>query len=222
MILNNANSKVSIGDGVFEVVHEVKNSIAVCKGYLDIIDLNEKGDMKRYLSVIRSEIDRSADMIGDFMLYKKIVKEFMDMDVLLNDLCEEMEIFIEGRGILFEYDILDEESYIYGDYNKLKQVFINLIKNSIEAIDDSGGKIKLISYVIGDYYYVLLEDNGCGMEEEVLKRIKDESFTTKENGNGIGVGFSRRIIEYHDGVIKYTSKHGVGTKVIVKLPKIMI
>ena len=93
MILNNIDTS-SNNDNFFEVIHEVKNSIAVCRGYLDIIDSdrNNRVDSK-YLSIIRGEIDRSSDIIGDFMLYKKtnVIKDIMDVNVLLNDFCVEFK-----------------------------------------------------------------------------------------------------------------------------------
>ena len=220
MILNNVEDNSSVVNGFFEIMHEVKNSIAVCRGYLDIIDSNRNWDMNKYLSVMRNEIDRSMDIISEFMLYRKInvVKEIIDINLLLSDLCDDMRLFINNKGIVFECEILDEDIYINGDYNKLKQVFINLIKNGLEAIDKENGKIEIKSYVKDNYYYVLKRDNGCGMNEETLKKIKDVSFTTKKNGNGIGVNICNQIIKEHDGEFVYSSLFGIGTEVIVKIP----
>lgn len=223
MMLNNIDtSDVNVLD-VFEIVHEIKNSIAVCNGYLDIIDLNEDDDIRKYLSIIRKEVNRSMNIIEDFMLYGKInvVKKMMDINLLMNDLCNEMEFFVKSKKIKFSFDISDDEFYIMGDYDKLKQVFINLIKNSIEAIEENG-RIEVISYSKNNNYYVIINDNGCGIDEDILKKIGESGVTTKVEGNGIGVSFSKQIIKQHSGEIKYESMMGKGTKVVVKFLSDMV
>ena len=225
MGFNNTDEKIKVVDELFEMVHEIKNSMAVCRGYLDIIDFSEVIDMKKYLSVIRSEIDRSTDMISNFMLYKKnnVIKENININVLLNDLCSEFEDFIRSKNILFKYNIFNEVNiYIKGDYNKLQQVFINLINNSIESINGKKGVIKVRGYLCKKYYNIFIEDNGCGMSDEVLQMIRLGGFTTKKGGNGIGVTFSKKIIKEHDGEIEYISREKYGTRVIVKLPIVVL
>lgn len=223
MILNNVKDNSSVVDGFFEIMHEVKNSIAVCRGYLDIIDSNEEGDMNKYLSIIRNEINRSTNIIGEFMLYNKVkvIKEVIDINLLLSDLCNDMKGMIESKNILFDYNIGDDEVYIEGDYDKLGQVFINLIKNSMESIS-VGGKINLISYIKNDWCYILISDNGCGMSSDTLLKIMNGGFSSKENGNGIGVNFCNQIIKKHAGDLEYISRVGEGTKVVVKLPVVML
>ena len=222
MILNNIEVNSSIVEGMFEMVHEVKNSIAVCRGYLDIIDCNNDKDIDKYISILKSEINRSANIISDFMLYRKInvEKEIMDINLLLKELYDDIKVFIETKAILFEINV-DDEIYINGDYNKLKQVFINLIKNAIEAINDNG-IIKISSFYSSEFCGVIIEDNGCGMNKDIINEISKGNFTTKVDGNGIGVSFSKQIIELHDGNISYDSIFGKGTKVIVKLPVVML
>jgi len=200
MILNNIKDNSSIVDNLFEIMHEVKNSIAVCRGYLDIIDSNEEGDMNKYLSIIRSEINRSTNIIGDFMLYKrfKVTKEIMDINLMLSDLCNDMKLFVESNRIVFDYEFSNDDIYIEGDYDKLKQVFINLMKNGIESISNDKGRIKFRSFVLDNYCYILISDNGCGMSDDILKKVMKGGFTTKKGGNGIGVNFSNQIIKEHD------------------------
>ena len=111
---------------------------------------------------------------------------------------------------------LDEgEYYITADYNRLKQVIINVIKNSIEAIK-SDGKIKINISVKNNYLYIEIIDNGIGMSNEEIEKLNYPFFTTKQNGTGLGVYLSREIIEKHNGTMKYESDNGV--KVTIKLP----
>ena len=112
-----------------------------------------------------------------------------------------------------------DEIYIEGDYDRLKQVLINLIKNSIESIKkDDIGLIKLkINYTFKKVC-IILEDNGIGMNKETLKRIGEPFYTTKKNGTGLGVKLSKEIVELHNGKIIYESKLGKGTMVKIFLP----
>ena len=118
--------------------------------------------------------------------------------------------------------MLSLQEFILGDFNRLKQVFINLIKNSVESFDKDE---KIVDVKIMDknkYISVLISDNGCGMQKDELKQVGTMFYSTKDNGTGIGVSFSKDIIEKHHGKITYYSKYGKGTQVEVLLPKINI
>lgn len=223
MILNNVNNSGN-ADSVFEVIHEVKNSIAVCRGYLDIIDYDRECDMSKYISIMKKEINRSMGIIGEFMKHGTFIicKDIIDINSLVGEVCSSIGDFVTNRNISFKYDILDDRVYINGDYDKLKQVFINLIKNGVEAIDRSDGIIKLFGYKKNGEYYIVISDNGCGMKEDVLEKVFEGGFTTKKDGNGIGVNFCQKVIFEHNGSIDYESIVGSGTKVIVKIPVVMI
>lgn len=212
-----------IKDSLFKITHEVKNPIAVCKGYLEMLDTNNKSQLIRYIEIVKQEIDRSLDIMNDFMELGKIKinKDIIDINMLLDDISDCLKILIINRDIEFIYESNDEEWYIEGDYNRLKQVFINLLKNSIEAIDNKG-RILLSMSVTKEYYLVIIEDNGKGMDIETLKRIKEMFYTTKRRGTGLGVTLSNEIIMAHNGRLEYDSKEGKYTKVYVKLPKYMI
>lgn len=210
-------------NSLFKITHEVKNPIAVCKGYLEMFDINNKKQSEKFISIIKSEIDRSLEIMSDFMEFSKIKieKEIMDVNMLLEDIDNEFQVFTNNRDIDFNCKHVDDEIFIDGDYNRLKQVFINLIKNSIEAMDGVG-KIDIITHILKGYYYIEISDNGRGMEEAELERVKEMFFTTKANGSGLGVSLSDEIIRSHNGKMDYYSKLGRGTKVVVKLPIVMI
>lgn len=211
----------TLRNSLFKITHEIKNPIAVCKGYLDMLDTNNNKQVNKYIPIIKQEINRTLMLMTDFLSLTKLKvnKNILDLTVLLEDTCCALETLSEMNDIDFEYDIPSEEIYIEGDYDRLKQVIINLIKNSIEARKkDSKEKIRL-SVEIGDNINIVIEDNGVGMNEEVLKRVGESFFTTKNNGTGLGVKLSKEIIEAHDGEIIYDSKEGEYTIVTVTLPK---
>ena len=210
-------------NSLFKITHEVKNPIAVCKGYLDMLDINNKEKIEKYIPIIRQEIDRSLNIMNDFMEFSKIKidKEILDINVLLEDITEELNLILRNKNIKMTTKIPQDEIFINGDYNRLKQVFINIIKNSMESITEKGN-INIVTHTLKDKYYIEITDNGCGMDEYTLSKIKDLFFTTKTKGSGLGVSLSTEIIKAHNGTIDYTSKLGKGTKVVVKLPITMI
>ena len=218
--MNKVKEENKLKNSLFKLTHEIKNPLAVCKGYLDMINLDDRDKSQRYINIIKSEIDRSLNIMSDFMDYSKIKvkKEIFDMTVLLDELYDSFKILIDDKNIVFDYENSYEEIYLWGDYERLKQVFVNIIKNSIEAINGDDGKIMLNVLVEGKYVEVVVRDNGEGMDSEELSKIREMFYTTKKNGTGLGVALSNEIVVAHNGVMKYNSVKGEGTECIVKLP----
>ena len=106
-----------------------------------------------------------------------------------------------------------------GDYNKLKQVFINLLKNAYEARSNEKLLIDIRVLSYSNYYQIWIVDNGIGMNQEELGKIKEEYYTTKEYGTGLGISYCDEIIMRHRGNLFYQSKKGLGTRIIITLPK---
>lgn len=212
-----------IKNSLFKITHEVKNPIAVCKGYLDMLDVYDVDKARRYIPIVRQEIERSLDIMSDFMEFSKIKidKEIIDINMLLEDIEEDLQLLINSRDIEFNCRKISDEVYVEGDYNRLKQVFVNMVKNSLEAIDGEG-KIEIVTHVLKGQYYIEIVDDGCGMDEETLSKVKEMFFTTKVKGSGLGVSLSNEIIKAHQGSIDYFSKEGKGTKVVVKLPIVVL
>lgn len=212
-----------IKNSLFKITHEAKNPIAVCKGYLDMLDIHNEEQVERYIPIIRQEINRSLNIMSDFMEFSKIKidKEIIDLNLLLEDIEEELKLLIHSRDIKFECKLIRDEVYVDGDYNRLKQVFINMVKNSLEAIEGKG-VIQITTHILKDKCYIEIIDDGCGMDEDTLGRVKEMFFTTKIKGSGLGVSLSNEIIKAHQGSIDYSSKLGKGTKVVVKLPIVVL
>lgn len=208
-----------IKESLFKITHEVKNPIAVCKGYLDMLDLNNQDKINRYIPIIREEIERCLNIMTDFMQFSKIKlnKELVDINLLLDDIYDNFKLINKFKNITLEYYESEEEIYIEGDYNRLKQVLINLIKNSAESITKKG-KIVIKTKSDTTNFEIFVIDNGCGMSKETLNKIKDIFYTTKEKGSGIGVSLSNEIIKAHGGNLDYSSELGKGTSVKITLP----
>ena len=209
-----------IKDALFKLTHEIKNPLAVCKGYIDMIDLNKEEKALKYISIMKQEINRSLNIISDFVEYNKIkvVKEQIDLNCLLDDVYDSFKILMTNKKIKLEYKNRDDqEIYFNGDYERLKQVIINILKNAYEACTENG-KVEISSNLYKNYLDILIEDNGIGMDEETLKNIKEMFYTTKQNGTGLGVALSNEIIKSHNGELLFTSEPNKGTKVTIRLP----
>lgn len=206
---------------LFKLTHEIKNPIAVCKGYLEMLDINKKEKLKKYLPIIKDEINRTLLVINDFSDYGKLKIELEEVDLvmLLEDIEDTLKPLLEENKAVIKFSIKLEELYINLDYNRMKQVLINVIKNSIEA---SAKNKKLIIKVsikkLKDEVKISIEDNGIGMTEETLSKISKIFYTTKQNGTGLGVALSKEIVEQHHGSMIYKSELGKGTKVNIFLP----
>ena len=119
--------------------------------------------------------------------------------------------------IKFKYNIPETEEYIYGDYNRLKQVFINILKNSKESIEKNG-VVTLWTEILKNKIIINIKDNGKGISKNDIQYIGKPFYTTKKDGTGLGVCFSKEILEKHKGSIEYISKENSGTLVKIILP----
>ena len=207
---------------LFKMTHEIKNPIAVCKGYLDMLDLNDKRKVEKYIPIIKGEIERTLTLMDDYLEYTKvkITKEIVDIYMLLEEVIASLNLFFKENNIILKMNLPDDELYLNVDYNRIKQVLVNILKNSHEAFDPKKEKmiIKIETKVLKKYFQIIVTDNGIGMDQETLNNIMDLFFTTKRNGTGLGTSLSKEIIELHGGSIKYLSKLNIGTKVIINLP----
>lgn len=207
-------------DSLFQVTHEIKNPIAVCKGYLDMMDVNNSRQVNKYIPIIKQEIDRTLTLMNDYLNLTKLTvnKSVIDISLLLDDVCNAVEALLIGKNIHFMFDIVDDEIFINGDYDRLKQVFINLVKNSVESIDSSKIGVIKLKMTVNKKVVITLTDNGKGMDKNTLQKVGTAFYTTKDKGTGLGVKLSMEIIELHNGKIKYSSKLNEGTTVRIELP----
>lgn len=205
-------------NSLFKLTHEIKNPLAVCKGYLQMMNSDNKEKTEKYLKIIKDEIDRSLSIMADFKELNKITltKDLVDINLLIEEVYDSLNLLTSSKNINIEFTN-KEEIYINIDYNKIKQVLINIIKNSIEAIENNG-IIKIETHTTKINLYIEITDNGIGMDKETIDKIAELFFTTKQNGTGLGIALSNEIIKAHSGSIKYNSKLNVGTKVTIKLP----
>ncbi|MCM3342782.1 HAMP domain-containing histidine kinase [Paenibacillus sp. MER TA 81-3] len=203
------------------VAHEVRNPLQVTRGFLQLLDSKAAMKEKEYLKLALTELDRASAIITDFLTFAK--PELEDITVL--NVGEELS-HIEGiliplanmQGGVMTLD-MPPNLCINGNSSKFKQAFINLIKNSIEALTEKGW-IRIWGYEQEGKVTIHILDNGAGMDEQELSRLGEPYFSNKTKGTGLGLMVTLRIIEVMQGEIKFTSKKGVGTEVVIRFPSV--
>lgn len=206
---------------IFKLTHELKNPLAVCNGYLEMMDLSNQSKTKKYFNILKGEIKRSLTIINDFSSFgkiKKIEKEELDVYYLLEEIKDTLMPMFNSRNADIIIDD-DKEIYFEGDYSRLKQVFVNLLKNALEAKDKDNMLINIKARELKNKVKITIKDNGCGMTKEELEHIGDVFYTTKENGSGLGLSYCLEIIDLHGGNINFKSVKDKGTTVTLYFPK---
>ncbi len=223
MTLKELEQEKQFRSTLFRITHEIKNPIAVCKGYLDMFDINNIKHSQKYVPILKEEIERTLILLQDFlsMTQIQIEYEFIDINAVLEDVVDNFIHIFKDKNIKYEIDISNDSYYIYGDYNRMIQVFINIIKNSIEAIDSKTlGEIVIKTEIENNFAKISIKDNGVGFTKEHLERLGEPFLTTKSHGTGLGISLSKEIIKAHNGTINYFSEFNKGTTVVIKIPLI--
>ena len=209
-----------IKNTLFKITHEIKNPLAVCKGYFDMLDFNNQEKTEKYIRIIREEVNHALLIINDFSSLSKVTieKEEIDIDDVIDETLSNLNGLFKEKNIEYEYKGF--QVLINADYNRLKQVFINILKNSVEAMEEVKNKLIKINLKENEKILTIeFTDTGIGMDEEVFKNFENPFYTTKTNGTGLGTVLTGEIIKAHNGTIKYFSLINKGTKVIIELPK---
>ncbi len=219
--MNELEKEKRVRASLFKITHEIKNPIAVCKGYLDMMDAKDQEGVRRYTKIIKDEIGRTLVLMDDFLSCTKvkIQKEEVDLYLLLDEISGALSPLFKKNHIETDFQIPDDELYVMVDYNRMKQVLVNVLKNAIEAkCIKRKSKVWLRVLEEKDFISIEIKDNGIGMSPATLKRVDEMFYTTKEKGTGLGVSLSKEIVELHGGKMKYLSTEGRGTTVIIQLP----
>ncbi|OIJ15583.1 hypothetical protein BKP35_00900 [Anaerobacillus arseniciselenatis] len=203
------------------ISHEVRNPLAVVKGFLQLMDKTElpREKQREFINLSINEINRANDIIKNYLTFAKPALE----NVRMVDIKEELQTTIEMITPLANMNCVAIESrldtyMINGDPQLLQQSFLNITKNCIEAMPNSGRLI--INTLQGDNEVVVkIADNGKGMSEQQLARIGEPYFTTKgREGTGLGMMVVFQIIEMLKGKITVTSKLDEGTTFLIRFP----
>ncbi|MCP3739259.1 ATP-binding protein [Rossellomorea sp. BNER] len=214
------SQKLSIaGQLAAGIAHEVRNPLTAINGFLQLI----KGDQKenhQYLDIIFSEIKRIELVLSELLiLAKPQAITFKEKNVI--EILHQVVTLLETNAILYNVAIhkqfQDEHIHIRCDENQLKQVFINLIKNAIEAMPH-GGNIYITAKNKNGCAELSFRDEGVGMNKKTLKKLGEPFYTTKDKGTGLGLTVCLRILKDHHGSINVESDEGIGTDFQIAIP----
>jgi signal transduction histidine kinase len=210
------------------MAHEIRNPLTTVGGFLQLLKpyLTEIGK-ERYVDIALGELKRADQMIYEFLNVTKASVRGKT-STSLNQVLKDTSVLYESEAALKNICILNlfakEEIQIVANANQIKQVLANLLKNAIEAIEfshrDKGqnGVIEFYNGIEDNKAFVVIKDNGCGMDEATYKALFLPFYTTKETGTGIGLSICKNIIEEHDGTITVESTEGIGTMFRIDFP----
>ncbi|MES9695410.1 PAS domain-containing sensor histidine kinase [Bacillus toyonensis] len=220
-LLNKSDTLAAIGQLAAGVAHEVRNPLTVIKGFIQLFQIN-KEDQEKYFDLMLSEIERIEAILQEFLSIAK-TDEINTEKKNIYQIFKNVVSLINTKAIMTNIQVElftdSEEIIIECSENQLKQVFINILQNSIEAMLN-GGKISIhIKEIHKNGVIISVIDEGIGIPEERIKRLGEPFYSTKEKGTGIGLMLSYKIIESHQGTISIMSEVGVGTTVTIYLPK---
>jgi PAS domain S-box-containing protein len=210
----------AIGQLAAGVAHEIRNPLTALKGFTQLLQ-RDLGDKYHYLSIMQSEIERINEIVNEFMsLSKPHLVQFSSGNIrtILHGVVSILETLAILKNIIILLDDSDLYAIIHCDENQLKQVFINIITNAMDAMPQGGQIYISIQLINADQLLIRFQDQGHGIPEDIISKIGEPFFTTKDSGTGLGLMICHRIIEAHHGKILITSEVNIGTTVDILLP----
>ncbi|MGW9010073.1 PAS domain-containing protein [Bacillus velezensis] len=216
------SEKLSIaGQLAAGIAHEIRNPLTAIKGFLQLMKPTME-ENEHYFEIVFSELSRIELILSELLMLAKpqqnAVKERVNLKKIISEVTALLETQANLKGIFIKTDYEHDSMYINGDQNQLKQVFINLIKNAVESMPD-GGTVHILMTEDEYSVNVTVKDEGDGIPENVLKRIREPFLTTKEKGTGLGLMVTFNLIKNHQGAIQVDSKPDRGTAFHITFPK---
>jgi PAS domain S-box-containing protein len=209
-----------VGELAAGLAHEIRNPLTTIKGLVQVLQDTTEDKKVLYSDIILNEIDRINYIVSEFMVLAKphaIYFNECNLTEILKKVIYLLEAEANLKNVVIMNDIANEDVILHGEKNQLTQVFVNLIKNAMEALPN-GGIIRVSTSVVTDKIKISIEDNGVGMTEEQVKRIGEPFYTTKATGTGLGLMVSYKIIQNHKGSISVKSELNKGTTFDIILP----
>ncbi|NLU10949.1 MAG: HAMP domain-containing histidine kinase [Tepidanaerobacter acetatoxydans] len=210
-------------------IHEIKNPIFSIRGFLQILhqSFNEDDKRKEYVNIIISELDRMNSLINEFLSKYKddsLVKGEGEDGTSVQKTIEEVVAFFQYgfklKNITCKCDFSNDELIVMVDKEQLIQILINLIQNSIEAMK-TGANLSIKAYAKDKTMCIVeIKDEGIGIRQDDINKVFNPFFSTKENGTGLGLYITKKIINNYGGSIYLESTEGKGTTFYLEFPLI--
>ncbi|WP_029451595.1 sensor histidine kinase [Clostridium algidicarnis] len=212
---------------ISSISHELKTPLTSIKGWAVTLKLKEFTDLnqrEKALDIIIQESKRLSLLVNELLDFSKFASSKMkvnlgdvDIEELLKDIILEMSPRAKRNDLELIYEI-PRLPIIEGDKNRLKQVFINLLDNSMKFIERQG-KIHIKAEEKDGFVVIIIKDNGIGIKVEDLSKVKQKFYKVdpSKHGNGLGLSICDEIISLHGGSLDIVSKYGEGTEIKIKL-----
>jgi len=227
-----------LGTLVAGLAHEVRNPLAGIKGAAQLLaqKLPDDASLKEYTDVISSETDRLSSLVGDLLHLGAPPKPTLtrvNIHQVLQRVLAVLDSEIQQHGMSLNCTFDPSLPDIMADSEQLQQVFLNLIKNAIDAMAAMpvpADQLSVHTKMEADYYVmrasggaqsylrVEINDNGPGIDPEVIQHIFEPFYTTKSTGTGLGLAIAQRIVSDHQGTIRASQRQPTGTSIWVSLP----
>ncbi|EDL63893.1 ATP-binding protein [Bacillus sp. SG-1] len=217
-MLRQSEKLALIGELSSGMVHEIRNPLTAMKGFLQLMKSHPKPE---YIDIVLQELGQIEEIANELLHFSKPAEHPLTRQNILDIVREvihfsSVELF--KRHIKVDFILEDERDIeIIGCKTQLKQVLLNIIKNSIDAIT-TDGRIKVQISKDDKNVYIYICDNGVGIPKHHLNRVGNSYFTSKEEGTGLGMMVSFNIIKNHNGSIKFESEENQGTSFTITLP----
>lgn len=215
----------ALGEMSAGLAHEIRNPLGAIKGAAQLLNPKELSAInKEFVGIIIEEVDRLNGVVCQFLDYARPLRLGFDL-IDVNQIVRRTMQLLEAEGpfpsVHIEQDLEEHLPMLYADAEQLKQVFINLIRNGIEAMPEGGTfevQTRLLEEMDPPSIELVFQDEGIGISPEVMRNIFIPFFTTKERGTGLGLSICQRIIEHHEGTIQIQNRAEKGTRFIIRLP----
>lgn len=212
----------SIGNLAAGVAHEIRNPLSSIKGFAVYFKERYRTDSEdvKIADIMISEVERLNRVIGQLLDFSRpldLKRSKNPLEIPIAHALRLVEKEANAKGVTIRTDLARApEADI--DPDKMKQVFLNLFLNAIEAMQEGGVLRVSVDRIPGRMVEIVVSDTGAGISGEDLTRIFDPYFTTKPTGTGLGLAIVHKILEAHDGAIRFESEPGKGTTITVTLP----
>ena len=212
----------ALGEISAAVAHEINNALTVLQGWLDLIHGElDNDDHRRTLKLLLGETQRIGRLTSNLLQVARGSAETrtpLNVADLVGEVVSLVDYEMKNANIEIERCLSSDLPLVSGSSGLLKQALLNLLVNARQAMP-RGGKVVVGADRASDGRVTLtVEDTGRGMSADVRGRIFSPFFTTKENGTGLGLPVTRKIVEEHDGSLDLESEENVGTRFTLRLP----
>lgn len=219
--LHRQDKLAAVGQLAAGVAHEIRNPLTSMKGYGEFLLEDETNPQRReFIEIILDEIGRVNTIVEDFMVLAKpkaVALEEKNIVTIIKNVLSLLEFEARKKQVRMSFEANDDIIQIECDEDRLKQVFLNFVKNGIEAMPN-GGELTVKVSVENNQVQISIQDTGVGIPEDKLKKIGEPFYTTKKEGNGLGLMVSFKIIESHQGKVYIESEQNKGTTFNIILP----